>query len=91
MNSNQVSYIDNELKSAFLDTEFVDLLKNKRIYITGASGYIGKWLLFSFSFFNKTKNFNIKVTATSRNILDSDFLEYADSSFEYRNVDVRSA
>ncbi|MCF7363430.1 hypothetical protein C1N32_12915 [Vibrio diazotrophicus] len=91
MNSNQVSYIDNELKSAFLETEFVDLLKNKRIYITGASGYIGKWLLFSFSFLNKTKNFNIKVTATSRNILDSDFLEYTDSSFEYRNVDVRNA
>jgi nucleoside-diphosphate-sugar epimerase len=44
----------------------MDALKNKNIFITGATGFFGKWLLESFLFINKHFSLNATVTALSR-------------------------
>jgi len=44
-----------------------DLIKGSNIFITGATGFFGKWLLESFLYLNKKLDLNIKVYALSRN------------------------
>jgi nucleoside-diphosphate-sugar epimerase len=48
-------------------------VKGSSILITGATGFIGKWLLKSLSYLNDTLNLNIKLYALSRH--PEDFLE----------------
>ena len=45
----------------------MDALRNKNIFITGATGFFGKWLLESFLFINKHLSLNATITALSRN------------------------
>jgi len=42
-------------------------IKNARIFITGATGFFGKWLLESFVFLNNELDLNIKLFSLSRN------------------------
>ncbi|MEI6422985.1 MAG: NAD-dependent epimerase/dehydratase family protein [Lentisphaerota bacterium] len=44
-----------------------DELRGKRIFITGGTGFFGRWLLESFSYANKKMNLNARVTVLSRN------------------------
>ena len=44
-----------------------DDVRNKSIFITGATGFFGKWLLESFVYINKKFSLNAKVCALSRN------------------------
>lgn len=92
MNDAQVSYIYNDLELLLKDNDKFIFLKNKKIFITGASGYIGKWLLFSFAYLNNVKSYNIQVIATSKNMLDSDVIEHLEThnNFHFKNVDVRN-
>lgn len=41
-------------------------LKNKKIFLTGATGFIGKWLLASFLYANREMGLNAKLVALSR-------------------------
>lgn len=45
----------------------IGALKDKNIFITGATGFFGKWLLESFLFINQHLSLNATVTALSRN------------------------
>lgn len=45
----------------------IGALKNKNIFITGVTGFFGKWLLESFLFINEHLSLNATVTALSRN------------------------
>ncbi|MDD5010596.1 MAG: NAD(P)-dependent oxidoreductase [Phycisphaerae bacterium] len=40
--------------------------KNKRFFITGGTGFIGKWLLESFAYINRKLDLNCRMTALSR-------------------------
>lgn len=44
-----------------------DAFRNKSIFITGATGFFGKWLLESFIFINKNLSLNASICALSRN------------------------
>lgn len=44
-----------------------DAFKNKSIFITGATGFFGKWLLESFIFINNKLSLNASICALSRN------------------------
>ena len=92
MNDAQLNSIKNDLRRLFYENDDFVSLKNKKVFITGASGYIGKWLLLSFAYLNNVKNYNIEVIATSKNILDCDIIKYLDinGKFYFENVDVRN-
>lgn len=45
----------------------IDLLSNKTLFISGATGFFGKWLLGTIVWANKNFNSNIKLIALSRN------------------------
>ena len=56
---------DLDMLSKQLKSEFF-YYKNKRIFLTGGTGFFGKWLLESFSFFNRNYDLNVQVTVLSR-------------------------
>ena len=43
-------------------------LKDRKIFITGGTGFIGKWLLESIIYFNKKSNLNVEVAVLARNV-----------------------
>ena len=71
MNDAQFDFIYNELSHALNDLNSIERLKNKKIFITGASGFIGKWLLLSLAYLNSKYALNISVIATSRKMMNS--------------------
>lgn len=46
--------------------EFFERFRNKRMFITGGTGFFGKWLLAAFACTNSCFNSNIRVTVLSR-------------------------
>lgn len=72
--------------------ELWDKLKNKTIFITGATGFFGKSLLQNLLFANREVNLNIKIIALSRN--SENFIlnhpEFNDDSIEYINGDIKN-
>jgi len=56
---------DLEIIALKLGTDF-DFYKNKNIFLTGGTGFFGKWLLGSFIYLNDIHNLNISVTILSR-------------------------
>ena len=56
---------DLELISSELKVEFHQL-KNKKIFLTGGTGFFGKWLLETFIYLNKKYHLNVHVTILSR-------------------------
>lgn len=69
-----------------------DALRNKRIFITGATGFFGKWLLESFLFINNKLSLNAHICALSRN--SQSFLEeypfFKDPSINFIEGDIQS-
>lgn len=47
-------------------TDIMKLLENKRIFLTGGTGFIGKWLIESFLYANSKLNLNSKIFVLSR-------------------------
>lgn len=45
----------------------LEFYQGKKIFITGGTGFFGKWLLEAFKFFNEEKNLDCKLTVLSRN------------------------
>lgn len=48
-------------------TDIWDAVKNKSIFITGGTGFFGKWLLESFLYINKKLGLNANITVLTRN------------------------
>lgn len=71
-NTHMINDSDLDLISSHLQ-EFFQELQNKRVFITGGTGFFGKWLLETFNYFNKEYNLNIEVDVLSRN--PDDFLK----------------
>jgi dTDP-glucose 4,6-dehydratase len=60
--------IQEDLRSIYSDTgSFLEQLRKKRILITGATGFIGKWLLNSLFYANDKENLEISITIITRN------------------------
>lgn len=58
----------NDLKHILNSLNFIiDELVNKKIFITGGTGFIGKWFLEYILFINNTLNLNLRVTILTRN------------------------
>jgi len=77
-----LNYIAKESHIDFLS------LKNANVFIAGASGFIGKWLLESFFYANEMYGLNAKVTVLSRDI---DFFKIScPMYFENKNFSVIS-
>ena len=53
------------IKGALIDN--LQSLQNARIFITGGTGFIGKWLLESVNVFNRDLGLNIHLTVLARN------------------------
>jgi nucleoside-diphosphate-sugar epimerase len=51
-----------------LTSKDLNILKNSNIFLTGGTGYIGRWILETISFANTHQNLNINVCVLSRNI-----------------------
>lgn len=77
--------IEASLKKSF------PLLKDKKILITGATGFFGKWMLYSLLYVNKTHNLNFKICSFSRNsqAFLSQYPEFAHLDFiEWHDIDL---
>lgn len=58
---------EEDLKHVLENTKgIIGALKNKSVFITGATGFFGKWLLESFLYLNKVLSLNASVCALSR-------------------------
>jgi nucleoside-diphosphate-sugar epimerase len=85
---------DEDLAHIFHHTEkLCEKLRDKNIFITGATGFFGKWLLESFIYINNKLSLNVTVTALSRN--PEDFLNQypfygQEKSIRFIKGDVRS-
>ena len=70
----------------------VDSLRNARIFLTGGTGFFGRWLVESFNYINSKNQLNARLTILSRN--PSAFLESAPhlktDSIEFLKGDVRN-
>lgn len=68
-------------------------LKDKKIFITGGTGFIGKWLILSLLYINKNFNLNLSITVLTRNQKKFHF-EYPDiandKAVSFNNGDIRS-
>ncbi|WP_290705486.1 NAD-dependent epimerase/dehydratase family protein, partial [Amphritea sp.] len=60
IDDNDLQFIANEVSKDFC------FFKNKRVFLTGGTGFFGKWILESFIYLNKVKKLNIKVLILSR-------------------------
>jgi nucleoside-diphosphate-sugar epimerase len=59
---------EEDLLHVYSKTETIwEVLRNKKILITGATGFFGKWLLESFLYVNKKLSLNATLYALSRN------------------------
>ena len=55
---------DLELIAHHLEADYSSF-KNKKIFLTGGTGFFGKWLLETFIYLNKNKGLNISVSILS--------------------------
>ena len=84
---------EEDLKHILTNTlDLWDKLKNKSVFITGATGFFGKWLLESFMYVNDHLSLNATVTVLSRD--PKAFLEaypfFKHSSINFIKGDVQS-
>ncbi|MDB6052754.1 MAG: epimerase [Verrucomicrobiales bacterium] len=64
----QVKIPTNDLENVGAQCEALgDLLEGRHLFVTGGTGFFGKWLVESLLFINKKQNLNIKVSVLSRN------------------------
>ncbi|MEJ7682711.1 MAG: NAD-dependent epimerase/dehydratase family protein [Segetibacter sp.] len=67
-------------------------LRNKRIFITGATGFFGKWLLGSFLYINNKLSLNAHICALSRNpeAFLAEYPSFKDPSINFIKGDIQS-
>lgn len=87
----KIQLIDLELIATRLG-EDLEVLSGKKIFLTGGTGFFGKWILEAIKYLNITRNVNIGVTVLSRNV--QGFREkcsevYEHQHFNFKNGDVR--
>jgi nucleoside-diphosphate-sugar epimerase len=69
MNVKQIDFIKADAAEVLDDNlEQLKRLKGKTIFISGASGFVGKWVIELVNYLNENYQFNICVIASSRNI-----------------------
>ena len=72
MNFKQIDYIQNDCATILEgQVEKLESLKNKSIFITGASGFVGKWVIELINFLNEKHSFNTEVHAFARTMKDT--------------------
>lgn len=82
----------NEMED-ILRKEYIEMLKNKVIVVTGARGLIGSELIDTIMFGNRVHNMNCKIYAVVRNVeaAQKRFCDYADSKlFRIVQADINS-
>jgi nucleoside-diphosphate-sugar epimerase len=67
-------YQANEFSAFDAQKDLFDLLEGKRIFLSGGTGFFGKWLLKSFLYFNRAFTLNAGMTVLSRD--PRAFLQY---------------
>jgi dTDP-glucose 4,6-dehydratase len=92
MNTRQMSLIIQDLEKLFENKNNFSELKNSSVFLTGAAGFVGQWLLLSFHYLNKQFGYNINVVATSKNFPDSYVFRYlkSDDNISFENINVQS-
>lgn len=79
--------IDRELVQDF------EFYSGKRLFLTGGTGFFGKWLLTAFCFLNEHRNLNVRVTILTRNIdkfaINNTGL-YKHNNFEFIQGDIQN-
>ena len=91
MNKVQIEHLHADLVAKFSNAVEFDSLRNQKVFLTGASGFIGQWLLCTFAYLNNEHDFNITVTASSRNVKNNAIIEHINSNekFIFEDIDVR--
>ena len=66
--------------------------KNCNIFLTGATGFFGKWILSSIQYFNKNYNTNINVVGLSRNpkLFLSKYPFFNDTNIKFHKGDLKN-
>ena len=74
---------EEDLQNTIRNVHNISLLKDKTIFITGASGLIGSFLIDLIMVLNKNKNYNTKIVANARNKerLEKRFSKYLNSDY----------
>ena len=60
------SLIDNDFELMLDEKNLFEVLRNKKIFLTGGTGFFGKWILFAIRFLNREMGLNAKVVVLSR-------------------------
>jgi len=69
MNSRQIDFIQKNIHESFVDNlSHIENLKNEIIFITGASGFMGSWLLETVNYLNTNHSYNTKIIASAPNM-----------------------
>jgi nucleoside-diphosphate-sugar epimerase len=61
MDSSQNKLVFEDCLKSCIDIECLSKLENQSIFVTGGTGFIGKWLAEMISYINETSGFNIKL------------------------------
>lgn len=85
-------YIE-DIKNTIGAVKDIDKLKNKTIFITGANGLIGSFIIDTIMYLNDKEKYNTTIIANSRSMekLESNFKRYiGNSNFKYYIGDINS-
>ncbi len=80
-----------DIKTSIKDCKNIDVFKNKVIFITGANGLIGSFIIDLFMYLNNNENYNTTIIANSRSIekLEKRFSNYIkNKNFKYYIADI---
>ena len=66
MNTRQIDFLKKDCASVFQDADRLSELKNEHIFVTGGTGFVGKWIAEAISFLNESYAFGTKLTLLSR-------------------------
>jgi len=84
MNNRQINYIQKDCLDILTNIDELAYLKNQQLYLTGAGGFMGSWLIEMINCLNCNFDFNVSVLATSRS------WEFAKENtphlFSYKNI-----
>lgn len=71
MNSQQIDYIKNDCKDVIEgNVHALNKLKGQSLFISGASGFMGKWVIEIINYLNENYDFNTRVFAYASSITD---------------------
>jgi len=85
MKSKQIELISHDCHQALKPNSLLNL-KNQKITITGASGFVGSWLLHSIQYLNESHKFNIQVCAVIKKKSEFDLNKPHLSNFSWLKI-----